>query len=197
MAKQKVFCIGFHKTGTTSLTKALESLGYRIYDNKIDLLSNLVVNNDIEQLLLLAEQYDGVQDNPWPLIYKELDERFPNAKFILSTRSTEKWIKSVVNHFGENTTQMRSWIYGVGDPSGNEEVYTARYERHYKEVRAHFKERPDDMLEVSLESGDSWEKLCAFLNEPIPNVPFPHSNKGKYRRQSSKRSIFGLFKSKK
>jgi hypothetical protein len=28
--KEKVFCIGFHKTGTTSLRVALELLGYRV-----------------------------------------------------------------------------------------------------------------------------------------------------------------------
>ena len=28
--KAKVFCIGFHKTGTTSLERALEMLGYRV-----------------------------------------------------------------------------------------------------------------------------------------------------------------------
>ncbi len=28
--KQKVFCIGFHKTGTSSLALALKTLGYRV-----------------------------------------------------------------------------------------------------------------------------------------------------------------------
>jgi hypothetical protein len=33
MARAKVFVIGFHKTGTSSLAMALRQLGYRVYFN--------------------------------------------------------------------------------------------------------------------------------------------------------------------
>ena len=33
---------------------------------------------------------------------------------------------------------------------------------------------------MDFEKKDSWEKLCTFLNQPIPKKPFPHSNKGKH-----------------
>ena len=48
---------------------------------------------------------------------------------------------------------------------------------HNEEVRAYFGDS-DDFLEFSIEEGDGWEKLCRFLDKPVPNVPFPHKNKG-------------------
>src|SRR5438309_7687244 len=113
--KTKVFGIGFHKTGTTSLAKALSYLGYRVTG------PNGVNNPDITREVYnmafdLAKRFDAFQDNPWPILYKELDERFPGSKFVLTVRSTSDWIKSVVNHFAEEETPMREWIYGVGRP---------------------------------------------------------------------------------
>ena len=59
---------------------------------------------------------------------------------------------------------MREWIYGegMGNPLGNEDLYMDRYLRHYNEVRAYFKDRPNDLLEVSWTDGDGWEKICPF-----------------------------------
>jgi hypothetical protein len=31
--------------------------------------------------------------------------------------------------------------------------------------------------------GDGWEKLCNFLDKPIPQIPYPHKNIGKYRKK--------------
>ena len=79
----KVFGIGFHKTGTSSLGTALEVLGYRVCSAKMYLVKQLEKNN-VEPALELAEQYDAFQDFPWPLIFKEPDEQYPNSKFILT-----------------------------------------------------------------------------------------------------------------
>ena len=59
----KVFCIGFHKTGTTSLAVALRQLGYRVTGH------NGVSDADIAEKVYemaygLVEQYDAFQDNP-------------------------------------------------------------------------------------------------------------------------------------
>ena len=41
---------------------------------------------------------------------------------------------------------MREWIYGVGHPEGNEDVYIARYERDNREVMEYFKHRSEQLL---------------------------------------------------
>jgi hypothetical protein len=133
MNKQKVFCIGFHKTGTKSLAEALTLLGYRVTGpngtKDPDIAKNV---NDMAYRLV--EQYDAFQDNPWPIIYQALDQHYPNSKFILTMRPTDPWVDSVVRYFGANSTPMRQWIYGAGSPLGNEDIYIRRYEKHNDNV---------------------------------------------------------------
>jgi hypothetical protein len=182
--KNKVFCIGFHKTGTTSLEKALELLGYRVTG------PNGTKDPDIAEKVYdmadeLVAKYDAFQDNPWPVLYREMDEKYPGSKFILTMRSPESWISSQVRDFGLRETPMRRWIYGddAGCPEGNEDIYVARYERHNREVLEYFKDRPDDLLILDLPKGDGWPELCTFLDEPIPEKPFPHANKASVSRK--------------
>ncbi len=180
--KAKVFCLGFHKTGTTSLRVALETLGYRVTG------PNGVKDPDIEKNVLpmaydLAEKFDAFQDNPWPIIYQELDAKYQGCKFILMLRDSESWIKSQVRHFGRKETPMRKWIYGVGCPEGNEDIYIKRFEDHTREVQNYFKNRPQDLLVMDLAKGDGWDKLCPFLGADIPDVAFPHANKASDREK--------------
>jgi len=183
--KPKVFGIGFHKTATTSLSNALSCLGYRVTG------PNWVDHPDIaatvsEMAFDLVRKFDAFQDNPWPILYRELDQRFPGSKFILTLRPTDEWIKSVVNHFSEEETPMREWIYGVGHPKGNEDIYVARYDRHNREVLEYFKNRSNDLLVLKITAGEGWAKLCPFLGEPTPALDFPHANTASDRKKPGK-----------
>ena len=181
----KVFCIGFHKTGTTSLALALRQLGYSVTGpNGVN--DPNIAENVHQMAHALVEKYDAFQDNPWPLLYKDLDARYPHSKFVLTVRPTDAWIRSQVRHFGTDETPMRKWIYGVGAPEGNESLYVERYETHNREVLSHFKDRPTDLLVMNLGAGYSWEKLCAFLEKPIPAEPFPHANKSEDREKRNR-----------
>ncbi len=134
MMKTKVFGIGFHKTATTSLANALSYLGYRVTGpNWVD--NPNIAEEVYEMAFDLANRFDAFQDNAWPILYKELDQKFPGSKFILTLRPSNDWIRSVVNHFKERETPMREWIYGVGRPKGNEAIYVTRYERHNREIK--------------------------------------------------------------
>ncbi|TWT78412.1 hypothetical protein Pla123a_12030 [Posidoniimonas polymericola] len=176
----KVFCIGFHKTGTSSLGVALGRLGYRVTGPN-GVHDPRIAENVHAMCYDLVEQFDAFQDNPWPIIYKDLDMRFPASKFILTIRRPEAWIRSQVKHFGRDVTPMRQWIYGVGCPEGNEPVYTKRFQDHNDEVIEYFKDRPHDLLVLDLAEGDGWEKLCPFLGARIPRKAFPHANKARDR----------------
>ena len=189
--KKKVFGIGFHKTATSSLAKALRELGYRVTG------PNGVNNENIAKEVFdlaygLVSKHDAFQDNPWPIIYRELDQKYPNSKFILTIRPSEVWIKSVVRHFGHEITPMREWIYGIGYPKDNEDIYLSAYKRHNKEVQEYFTNRPNDFLVMKITEGDGWDKLCPFLGERIPQTAFPHANEAKDREklEKKKKKIF-------
>ena len=174
----KIFCIGFHKTGTTSLAEALKKLGYRVTGpNGVN--DPEIHKNALPMAHRLVQSFDAFQDNPWPIIYREMDRAYPGSRFILTLRDTESWIRSQINYFGTKETPMRRWIYGMGSPVGNEETYIRRFERHNREVLEYFADRPDDLLVMNFAEGDGWEKLCTFLGKTIPDCPFPHLNRSR------------------
>lgn len=190
----KIFGIGFQKTATSSLNEALRLLGYnavggfRINHKKGVAILPPVTNAKVLAVALQrAAQADAFNDNPWPILFRDLDAAFPDAKFILTTRAPERWIASVVRHFGDNPGDMARWIYGVDQPKGNEARYLEIYAAHNTAVRTHFAGRPDKLLDIDLEQGAGWPPICAFLGKPIPAMPFPHDNPAsrRERRQAS------------
>lgn len=177
----KIFGLGFHKTGTTTLETALIALGYNAIGKQDHLLQDIKSSNwqPVDEIVM---RYDGFRDMPWPLYFEMLDEHYPKSKFILTVRDSVKWLESCKNHYKNKGVPIFSEIYGIDNhfPVGNEDVWLERYLLHNKNVREYFKGRPNDFLEVNWEQGDNWEKLCEFLEVPIPNREFPHANKGKY-----------------
>lgn len=190
---RKVFCIGYHKTGTSTLSKALRILGYSVTGPNGNRDPD-IQNNLYSLVYALSYQYDAFQDNPWPLVYREMDRLHPGCKFILSVRDTNEWIESQVRYFGCKTTPMREMIYGRGCPAGNEELYIETYEQHNKNVKDYFKNRPNDLLVIDVTKNDAWDELCNFLDEPKPNTTFPHANSAKRGGSLPKRAYWHLAK---
>lgn len=178
--RPKIFCIGFQKTGTTSLYAALESLGFR---------TAAVVGRDLTAQALRTEgaalcietmqHYDATQDMPWPLFYRELDAAFPGAKFILTIREPESWFRSIEGHFGDEPTALGAFTYGAdaAAPTGCKDRYIETYTAHNEAVRRYFADRPDDLLEMDLAQGDGWTALCGFIDCETPETPFPARNR--------------------
>ena len=173
--RQKIFGIGFHKTATTSLGAALTQMGYRVCGG-VGIRDPDIAANAVSLVDAMVDEYDAFQDNPWPILYRHLDVHSPGSRFILTIRSPEAWIDSVVAHFSGDDTPMRTWIYGVGHPGGNEQIYQDRYRRHNDEVREYFRNRPDDFLVMDITQGDGWEVLCSFLGKQRPVGKFPQIN---------------------
>jgi len=91
----RVVCAGLGRTGTLSLTEALEILGYKPYhyvaashakqwrllaqgDASVDSLIDLVVDDG----------YDAVLENPCSDIYQDILKRYPSAKVVLTVRDS-------------------------------------------------------------------------------------------------------------
>lgn len=188
--KPKIFCIGWHKTGTSTMGQAFWHLGYSILGCRLDMAPSLLEGTK-EVALELAAEFDVLQDLPWAALYKDLDEMYPGSKFILTSRPERDWLNSASKHFKCNYCSLHEWAYTNGVMAGNEELYVNRYLRHNREVRKYFQGR-DDFMEMDFHKGDGWSKLCSFIGEPIPAKAFPHANKGKHNYTLKEKLIAGI-----
>ncbi len=187
-SRGKVFCIGFQKTGTTSLHAALSILGYKTAAVVgRNLSADELRENALRLCVETARTHDAAQDMPWPLFYRELDAAFPGSKFILTVRGAEQWFRSVENHFGDHPHAMQEFVYGAPAPAGESARYIGVYKSHEAAVREYFRDRPDDLLVMDLEQGDGWDELCSFLGAPTPDAPFPAKNRSQDRKTLSYR----------
>jgi len=184
--RPKVFCIGFQKTGTTSLFAALTTLGYRTAAVVgRDLTAEELAAQGAQLCIDVARVFDAAQDMPWPIFFRELDAAYPGSKFILTVRDSASWFRSIEGHFGANPSELGAFVYGrdAAAPAGARDRYIEVYEAHEAAVRAHFATRPDDLLIMDLAAGDGWEKLCAFLGVDAPGEPFPIRNAAEERNR--------------
>ena len=180
--KQKVFVIGFQKTGTTSLDLALQKLGYKVYCVDKNLLK-FEKSKDIKSYIKkILKNWDAVQDMPWPLFYRELYELYPDAKFILTKREPDDWFSSVKRFFGSIRIPFHKKIYNVPCAEGHEKEYKAVYNKHNDSVLKFFGEK-DNFFFFFPKLNFNYRVLCHFLQiESIPLEDFPHARNNKKRR---------------
>jgi hypothetical protein len=179
----RVFGIGMHKTATTSLNQALKILGLDSAHWECPGRAKAIWNEIKAGKSLTVEHHYCASDLPISILYRELDQAYPNSKFILTVRSEEKWIESVKNHWDVNRNPYRDTWDGdgitnrihkaaYGQTTFDSEVFLARYRRHNAEVKEYFKGRRD-LLVMDMDSGAGWQQLCGFLRKRIPDVEYP------------------------
>jgi hypothetical protein len=197
----KVFGVGWAKTGVTTLGRCLEILGYRHHGQRLDLVSDLGAGDpataDLSRLLAVAAEFDAFTDWPWILPFRQFDAAFPGSRFILTTRSPDRWLRSYLSMLPrlppqtDEVIQRRRILYGLPFPDVTDAMLLDRYQQHNAEVNRWFRDRPDALLVVDWEAGDGWGPLCRFLGRPVPDVPFPHENPGEYGRPAGGESVEG------
>ena len=110
------------------------------------------------------------------MLYKELFNEFPSGKFILTTRSTESWIKSIVSHTinTRGPSESKRIIFGYDTPIGHEDTYKSIYSMHNQTVRNYFS-GGDNFLEIDLSDPNCKDSLSKFLKVEISCIK--HINK--------------------
>lgn len=94
----KIFNIGLPRTGTTSLNQALNALGFKSIHNPKYFRKHAMEgryhfeNNDWRALTNFGEHF-----------YPQLDQAYPNSKFILTVRDEMDWLKSWERQIGDST----------------------------------------------------------------------------------------------
>ena len=178
MIKNKVVYLGFHKTGTTSMCSLFRKMNLRCLS--FWNVKHWKGNESEREALEIAKEYDAFADNPWPIIYKQFDKKFPNSKFIFYERDVNDWYSSNLNYFRKRSMPMREYIYGKGNgrPYGNEKIYKEVYLQHSRDVLEYFKNRSGDFLHINNFSDKSAQQIGKFLGYPsYAELMMPHKNK--------------------
>lgn len=120
--RQKVFCIGFQRNGTTStgdfceLQLGMKRRGYPVAQRRK--WSRLWYKGELDRIFSDPVFKTGqvFDDGPWwfPKMYKDLYKRFPEAKFVMFYRDPEAWFRSMFAHSGGRSpgfTDIHAKIY--------------------------------------------------------------------------------------
>jgi hypothetical protein len=207
--RAKVFCVGFNKTGTTSMGQAFRLLGYRVAPQwPAELLLRRWAARSFRHIISYCRRFDAFQDIPFSLddTFKAVDINFPQSKFVLTIRPPDEWYESLLafhvqfirsrkvivdgrptkNQLMQLGTVYKGWmweghkfIYGAADDKDlyNKEKYIAVYNAHNAQVINYFKNRPNDLLVLSIADPAAMKMLCAFLHKPWRKQQMPHLNK--------------------
>jgi hypothetical protein len=173
MEVNKIFQIGYSKTGTVSLYRFFIQNGvscvHYAHGNLARTIENAVKNGG--PLLGEFEDYTAFFDmQAWYMQglhegfthFDKLDEQYPGSKFILNIRPPEKWLKSAGAHyayFDKNLLARMRTGFGLDN-----EGLLERRERHHQRVLDYFQDRPADLLVFDIEQHGGKE-LCAFFRE--------------------------------
>jgi hypothetical protein len=186
----KVVGIGLSRTGTASLSAALERLGFRSIHFRN--LNKILGPGDINA-------FDAFADTPACTMYKQVYRAFPNSKFIYTDRDIKSWVKSMRSLTGAvepDQDAIDKWTEKCVDSIGYFEGYNrSRLKCIHNSLYANFKtwkkaflshknsvtkffEKKDNtrLLRMNILEGEGWDKLCPFLNKETPYVSFPHAH---------------------
>jgi hypothetical protein len=186
---------GLGRTGTYSLKFALNQLGLGPCHHMEEVLHNMSRQVPLWEAVVSgradwAEVYKGYAsavDWPTASFYRELAAVYPDAKFVLSTRSAESWAESfgetiyAVLHGREQAPpDKRDWLEMVvkiiakaGIPLGLDRAGLIKaFTAHEAAVKAAI---PAGRL-LAFDVKQGWGPLCAFLGKPVPAEPFPRTN---------------------
>lgn len=175
----KIFCIGLNKTGTSSLHRALQDLGFKSQHFGGPPIRKAVERAISEEKPLLtylpeADAYSDIQR--LSVNFERLDGEYPGSKFILTTRPVEGWVDSRRRHVERNLEAKARGEYDGTFLEIETEKWHDLFEQHHRAVAEYFEGR-DDFIEFRVTDGDGYEKLCPFLGVKKPRSEFPWRNR--------------------
>ncbi|MBY9068527.1 hypothetical protein K1X12_16655 [Hyphomonas sp. WL0036] len=190
-----VISAGFGRTGTLSLKLALEELGFGPCHHMKEVLDNGAAQVPLWQAAAdgkpdFAAAYAGYRsavDWPTAAFWRELAVAYPDAKFILSSRTAESWYNSFSETILASLLAKENWPppavpwltmvskvvieRSLGGHTDRDGVIAA----FHKQEAAVKAEIPASRLLVHT-AKDGWGPLCAFLGVPVPETPYPRTN---------------------
>lgn len=177
---EKIIVISLPRTGTKSLCKMLQILGYEVEHAPGPSYAQFV------------ERVDAVADTPMfaPPVVSEMLQSRPEAKFIYIDKNEEQWaqsfermgldgaynsmLKTPENQLSRhNKTDLFALgtVFGFNPYDRTNGILS--FQAHKNKV---LQTIPNDKLLVYRFS-DGWESLARFLGKEVPDEDIPHMNK--------------------
>jgi len=198
----EVIGAGFGRSGTLSLRKALETLGYApCYHMQVTLTHYSHLKFWIRarrgaqvDYRRFFRRYRATVDWPACEFWRELMQAFPYSRIVLNVRDPEAWYDSMRETIWAIQPVFPWWFPPVVRQMHDEIIWNTRfngefesrektiaaYRAHVEEVRAQVP--PDRLLVYDVAEG--WEPLCRFLGRPVPEgVDFPRLNDRRFFRR--------------
>lgn len=203
--KTKIFCIGLHKTGTTTIETVLQDFGFQLGNQtQGELLLDNWYNRDFKSIIQFCKTAEAFQDTPFslPYTYIPLDQKFNNAKFILTERDNpEQWYKSIttfhskkwadgcniptLEQLKEATYRYKGYAYDFNRKvfsTPEDEPYQKKdlinyYCNHNKAVKEYFKSNPKKLIVINVNIKEHFRRLADFLGKNTDKDSFPWKNK--------------------
>ena len=188
----RIFGIGLSRTGTTSLTFALEMLGYRSVHFPTDPRSRTEImralrNSPASLRLSILDDVDAVTDTPVCATFPALDAAYPGSRFLYTVRDKEEWLKSCERFWATvlepycranpadatvaYVTTVCDRIYGGIE--FDRVRFAGAFDDYEAQVTTYFRDRPNDLLTIDICGGEGWPPLSRFLGAPAPRGRFP------------------------
>ena len=182
----KVFCIGFNKTGTSSLHRLFTELGLASFHGYY---SHIPLDDPVYGAHVCFS--DGDRHD-----FAALDAAFPGSRFILTTRRLDDWLASRIRH-----VEMRRGLDASGpmraeyeaDPAGAVQAWIRTRLDYHARVVAYFGERPGQLLVIDVctapDPAGSAAAIAEFLHlAPPADLRLPHENAQRAPRAAGVRS---------
>jgi Sulfotransferase domain len=201
----RVINVGYLRTGTTTLTLALEQLGFgpcyhmRVVEAEpwraADWVAAARDRNSAHWDKVFAG-YETTVGDPGALFWRELVEAFPDAKVILSVRDPLRWYESASRTIFPALTppslpvRLLTWSGPKKDHADLDEVQRMTWDVEFdgrladrdhaievfeRRIREVRETVPADRLLV-YDVREGWGPLCSFLGVPEPDEPMPREN---------------------
>ena len=133
----------------------------------------------------LLDSHDAFTDNPVPFLVETLLDRFPDAKFVLTHRPVEQWLRSMQWLFEVGVPRLDPTTRKIGEEVHQQlygtvvfdaDLLAAIHAQHHQRVSSLFAANPEQLLRIGTNEL-AWPPLCSFLGRRRPWRRFPVANR--------------------
>ncbi len=193
----EVIGAGYGRTGTLSTKLALEALGFgpcyhmkELYGHPehLPVWRSASLKETVDWQAVFAD-YRATVDWPGAAVWSDLVEHYPGARVIVNVRPVDIWADSMQeticrlltvrqrhpDSYARDVLEVAYRLvaeFAFGGRLDDRQVLIDAFEAHIAELRRSLP--PERVLFFNV--ADGWPPLCEFLEQPVPDTDFPHSN---------------------